>query len=47
MRLVEDDRVVLAQQTIALRFREQNAVGHQLDDRLIAQLVVEADLEAD
>ena len=30
VRLIEDDRVVLAEEAVALRFREQDAVGHDL-----------------
>ena len=33
MRLVEDDGVVGAEPRIGLRFREQDAVGHELDQR--------------
>ncbi len=47
MRLVDDDRVVLAQIAVALGLGEQDAVGHQLDVGARAQPVVEADLVAD
>jgi hypothetical protein len=33
VRLVDDDRVVGAQQRIVLRLGQQDAVGHQLDRR--------------
>ena len=47
VRLVDDDRVVGAQQRIALRLGEQDAVGHQLDAGAGRQPVLEADLVAD
>jgi hypothetical protein len=47
VRLVDDDRVVGAQQRIALRFGEQDAVGHQLDAGARREPVLEADLVAD
>ena len=47
MRLVEDDGVVGAQLRIALRLRQQDAVGHQLDVGLGSNAVGEADLIAD
>ena len=47
MRLVDDDRVVGREQRIALRFREQDAVGHQLDVRVGLRVIGEADLVAD
>ena len=47
VRLVDQDRVILAQQRIGLGFREQDAVGHQLDVGGRRDLVGEADLEAD
>jgi hypothetical protein len=47
VRLVDDDRVVLVQEPFALRFRQQDAVGHQLDVRLRLRRVGEADLETD
>ena len=46
MRLVDDDCVVCPQQRIALRFRQQNAVGHQLDRGAGRQCIVETDLVA-
>ena len=45
--LVEDDRVVLAQQPVVRDLGEQHAVGHQLDQRASADLVGEPHLEAD
>ena len=46
VRLVDDDRVVSAQQRIVLRFSQQDAVGHQLDRRAGRQRVVKAHLIA-
>ena len=36
VRLVDDDRVVGEQLAVALRFGEQDAVGHELDVRIAA-----------
>jgi len=47
VRLVEDDGVVGAQLGVALRFGEQDAVGHQLHRGARADLVGEAHLVAD
>ena len=47
MRLVDDDRVVLAQIRIGLRLGEQDAVGHQLDIGVGTRAIGEADLETD
>ena len=47
VRLVDDQRVVGAQQRVALRLGEQDAVGHQLDRGAALQPVLEAHLEAD
>src|SRR5687767_5328168 len=47
VRLVDDDARVLAQLAIALGLGEQDAVGHELDRRALAHLVVEAHLVAD
>ena len=47
VRLVDDHRVVGAQQRIGLRLGEQDAVGHQLDRRAGLQPVLEAHLVAD
>ena len=47
MRLVEDERVVAQQASVALDLRQQDAVGHQLDQRAVADLVGEPDRVAD
>ena len=47
VRLVDDDRVVGAEQRVALRLGEQDAVRHQLDERVGLRVVGEADLVAD
>ena len=47
MRLVEDQHRVVAEQGIALDLGQQDAVGHELDARLPAGVVVEAHLAAD
>ena len=47
VRLVDDDRVVGAQQRIILRLGQQDAVGHQLDRRPGRHRVVEPDLIPD
>ena len=47
VRLVDDQRVVGAQQRVALRLGQQDAVGHQLDRRTRLQPVLEAHLVAD
>ena len=44
---VDDQRVVLIQEAVLLRFGQQDAVGHQLDVGLGARRVGEADFEAD
>ena len=41
MGLVEDERVVAQQPAVALDLGEQDAVGHQLDQRAVAGLVGE------
>ena len=46
VRLIDDDRVVLAEQLVALDFGQQDAVGHQFDLGGPAHLAGEADLEA-
>ena len=43
VRLVDDERVVPAQLAVALQLGEQDAVGHQLDQRAVADLVGEPD----
>ena len=45
--LVDDQRVVAAQHPVALDLGEQDAVGHHLDERGVADLVGEADGVAD
>ena len=47
MRLVDDHRVVAQQQPVPLHLGQQDAVGHELDERLVAGLVGEAHLVAD
>ena len=47
VRLVDDDRVVAAQQPVVLRLGEQQAVGHQPDQRVLARAVAEAHGVAD
>ncbi len=47
VRLVDDDRVVAEQQRVALDLGHQQAVGHQLDHRVGAHLIGEADRVAD
>ena len=45
--LVEDDAVVLVELRVVLRLSQQDAVGHELDDRGIVRAVVEPHLVAD
>ena len=47
VRLVQDERVVAAQHPVALDLGEQDAVGHQLDERAVADLVGEPHRVAD
>ncbi len=47
MGLVDDDRVVGEQLRVRLDFRQQDAVGHDLDVTVIADIAIEADLVAD
>ena len=47
VRLVDDDRVVAAQQLVALGLGEQQAVGHEPHERVAAAAVAEADRVAD
>ena len=45
--LVEDQGIVGGEQPIGLRFREQDAVGHDLHARFLAHVILEPDLVAD
>ena len=47
VRLVDDDRVVAAQQPVAVDLVEQDAVGHERDAGVFGDLVGEAHLVAD
>ncbi len=47
VRLVDDDRVVAAQERVALDLGEQDAVGHDPHERVLARAVAEADRVAD
>ena len=47
VRLVQDQRVVAQQSAVALHLGQQDAVGHQLHQRAVADLVGEADGVAD
>ena len=47
MRLVDDDRVVAPQQPVALDLGQQQAVGHQPQQRVLARAVAEAHRVAD
>ena len=47
MRLVDDDGVVLFQKAVVLGFGEQDAVGHQLDQRAVLALILETHLITD
>ena len=47
VRLVDDHRVVARQPAVGLDLRQQDAVGHELDRGLLADVVVEAHLVAD
>ena len=47
MRLVDDQRVVISQQRVAVDFRQQDAIGHQLDAGIGRHLVIKAHLVAD
>ena len=47
VRLVDDERVVGRQPAVGLDLGEQDAVGHELDRGLFADVVVEAHLETD
>ncbi len=47
VRLVDDDRVVLRQPPVGLDLRQQDAVGHELDVAVLADLLGEAHLVTD
>ncbi len=47
VRLVDDDRVVATQQPVVGDLGQQDAVGHDLDERPVAERRVEAHLVAD
>ena len=47
MRLIDDDRVVSLEQRIMLRLGEQNAVRHQLDQRIGRGAILKTHLDAD
>ena len=47
MGLVHDDRVVAAQLGVGLDLRQQDAIGHELDQGVLADLLGEAHLVAD
>ena len=42
MRLVDDDGVVSVEKFVTLRFRQQNAVGHQFDEAVLRRFFGEA-----
>ncbi len=47
VRLVDDERVVVLQQRVAVYLGQQDTVGHQLDASVRADLVIEAHLVTD
>ena len=47
MSFINDDRIVLFQKTVALRFGQKNAIRHQFDRCLGTQFVREADFVTD
>ncbi len=47
MRLVDDQRVILHQHAVLLDLRQQNTVGHQLNQGILAHLIAKAHLVAD
>ncbi|CCJ92816.1 hypothetical protein BN131_489 [Cronobacter malonaticus 681] len=47
MRLIDDDGVVLHQQTVLLDLRQQNTVGHQLNHGVVADVIAKADFITD
>ncbi len=46
MRLIDNQRVVLHQQSILLNFRQQYPVGHQFDLGRVADMIAKADFIA-
>ena len=47
MRFIDDNGVVLHQQTILLDFRQRNTVGHQLNHGVVADVIAETHLVTD
>ncbi len=47
VRLIEDERVVAAQLLVPLHLGQQDAVGHDLDQRVVTGVICEAHLVAD
>ena len=47
MGLIDDQRVIARQEAVILGFRQQDAIGHQLDQGALVALIGEAHLEAD
>ncbi|MNT64026.1 hypothetical protein D3C72_2018920 [compost metagenome] len=47
VRFIDNQRVVLHQQPVLLDFRQQDPVGHQLDQGVFADLIVKAHLITD
>lgn len=47
MRFINDDGVVLHQQPVLLDFRQQDTVRHQLDHRVVADVIAETDFITD
>ena len=47
MSFINDDRIILFQKTVALRFGQKNAIRHQFDRCLGTQFVREADFVTD
>ncbi len=45
--LIDDDSVVLHQQAVLLDLGQQNTIGHQLDHRVLADMIAEAHLITD
>ena len=44
---INDDRIVGIEETVRLGFRQQDAIGHELDQCLVTGAVTETDLETD